>query len=336
MIKFKAIVGFIGILCSLSVFNGCNQKDPQQWTLEKESFPGNLSSDIGMFISDLGSADKAVRRNAKLRLKNIKNPEVIPALIQCLEHKNPKIRAGCAEILGETADCRAVEPLKKVIQSAQKISGPFGFAGDSEPPGSASEVESDLESSLLVYMLAAKSLGNLKCREATDAIITLLGNSKNQVVLHAVWAAKESKSPALVKALIHAHETADCSIKSEILKTLGLIGGEIAVDYLIDALKDDFRGTRVTAAIALGWTGDVRAVTPLIHALDKDDESLQRNALTSLGFLKDDRICGILQSYLNNPNRKLRFQTTLSLGKHPECQAVDALISLLQDTDHSI
>jgi HEAT repeat protein len=84
----------------------------------------------------------------------------------------------------------------------------------------------------------------------------------------------------LIDALDDRREVREVAILS-----LGRIGDPVAVDALIEKLKDENWDVRSSAAKALGQIGDPRAIEPLIQSLRDKSETvrwLAANALTSI------------------------------------------------------
>jgi HEAT repeat protein len=84
----------------------------------------------------------------------------------------------------------------------------------------------------------------------------------------------------LIDALDDRREVREVAILS-----LGRIGDPVAVDALIEKLKDENWDVRSSAAKALGQIGDSRAIEPLIQSLRDKSETvrwLAANALTSI------------------------------------------------------
>lgn len=92
-----------------------------------------------------------------------------------------------------------------------------------------------------------------------------------------------------VEPLIQAFKNESDDIRASVAQVLGKIGDKRAVTPLIEALGDEDRIVRWVAAWALGKIGDKRAVDPLIQALEDEFVGVQEKAAEALGKIKDPK-----------------------------------------------
>ena len=93
-----------------------------------------------------------------------------------------------------------------------------------------------------------------------------------------------------VSGLIRVLKDENISFKQRhVAEALGDTSSELAVEPLIQALKDEDSRVRSSAASALGLIGDNRAVEPLIGALKDEDSSIREIVSYSLGRIEDNR-----------------------------------------------
>jgi len=110
--------------------------------------------------------------------------------------------------------------------------------------------------------------------------------------------------------------------------------GELAVDPLIAALRDDDKEVGQFAAHALGRIGDARAVEPLIAALE--DEEVKGVAAWALGWIPDSRAVEPLIALLREEDARVRRVALETLGKIGDTRAVQPLIAALEDEDEQV
>lgn len=106
--------------------------------------------------------------------------------------------------------------------------------------------------------------------------------------------------------------------------------GWLAVDPLIEALKDPAPGVRSGAADALGRIKDSRAVQPLVAVLGDPNAYVRWEAALSLGEIKDPRAVDALIPALNDPDMRVRRDVADALGSIGDARAVQPLIDLLK------
>ena len=112
----------------------------------------------------------------------------------------------------------------------------------------------------------------------------------------------------LIKALRHE------GIRLEAVTALARIGKQ-AVEPLIQALKNEDRSARFSAAVALGKIGDPRAIEPLIRALRDEAWNVRIAVAVALGEIGDERAVGPLTQALNDNNEGVRMGAKKALEK---------------------
>ncbi|MBS1789642.1 MAG: HEAT repeat domain-containing protein [Acidobacteria bacterium] len=86
-----------------------------------------------------------------------------------------------------------------------------------------------------------------------------------------------------VNALLEALKDGDSNVRESASYDLGEIGGEVAVTALLEALKDEDTRVRRNAARALGEIGGEAAVAELLEALKDKDMVVREHAAKALG-----------------------------------------------------
>ncbi len=125
----------------------------------------------------------------------------------------------------------------------------------------------------------------------------------------------------------------DDIVREEAARQLGNLGDEIAVEALIQALGDPDVDVRFAAAEALGKLGSRTAVKPLIRVLEQDEEDpdVRAVAAVSLGAIGDSSAIQPLIRQLNHPDRFVRSDVALALGKLKANAGITALIHLMRN-----
>ncbi|MFC1712881.1 HEAT repeat domain-containing protein [Candidatus Poribacteria bacterium] len=110
-----------------------------------------------------------------------------------------------------------------------------------------------------------------------------------------------------------ADENASSYSLQRVVRELGRLGDERAIEPLISALGSEDRYVRREAAKSLGELGSPAAVEPLIEALGDSEEYVRRNAITALGILGDERAIEPLKQSLEDKSYLTRSEAEKSL-----------------------
>jgi HEAT repeat protein len=113
--------------------------------------------------------------------------------------------------------------------------------------------------------------------------------------------------------------------------------GEPAVEPLIEALRDDPRGTvRSGAAKALGVIGDERAVDSLVAALEDENALVRSEAGSALVTIDPDQGFYVQMAAMNDPSFNVRRQAVKELGKLGDPRAVPLIARATEDRSLSL
>jgi len=256
-----------------------------------------------------------------LGVGGLKNAENVPHLIDVLQKDNyESARVKAVWSLGELADKRAVEPLKKAIVVGRK-------KGEKESPTVIAEAITALDK------LAAASV---------DPMLAVLKDKSIDEVprSYAVRVLGLVESTDAVEQLIKSLKDESVVVRSESAKSLGLINDRRAVASLIGVLNDsnEWVTTRTNATWSLGNIKDERAVMPLIDALKINIMAIRTNAVTALGTIKDKRAVLPLIQILENPKEDdaIRVSAITALASIGDFSATGAIMTALKDNSISL
>lgn len=134
-------------------------------------------------------------------------------------------------------------------------------------------------------------------------------------------------------AKLLADAKGDTNERMEAARKLGEAKDSKYLQFLTDALKDDNKAIRWTAAEALWEMGDKRAVPALIVYLEKGEAYEWGKVVTmnALAALKDPQAVVPLIRVLESPNPFLRRSAAVALFTIGDDRAIPALIGLLKD-----
>ena len=251
---------------------------------------GKIGSDkaVEPLMLALQDSDNSVRRNAAEALGKIGSDKAVAPFIQALKDSNKYVRSSAAETLGEIGSDKAVDPLIQALKDSNeyvltypKSEVPLKAAEALGKIGSDKAVEPLIQALKVSYDLGlntAKALGKIDSDKAVEISIQTLKDLYK-------WVRRRVSLFIRVIGLIGFY-TND-SVRSNAAEALGKIGGDKAVEPLIQALKDSDNDVRRNAAKALGKIGSDKAVEPLILALKESDNDVRRNEAKALGKIAE-------------------------------------------------
>ena len=154
-----------------------------------------------------------------MELSRIKDPEVVPMLVETLtKDGSAPVRAEVARLLGDLRDPAAVDPLVLTLKDA----------------------DSD------VRYQAAKALGEIRDRRAVDPLLAALADGDADLRFGAAIALGHIENPAVVKAvnprvaaaLLEAAKDKDLMARTQALEGLALMGDRRAAKPIIRLLEE--------------------------------------------------------------------------------------------------
>jgi len=243
-----------------------------------------------------------------LAVKNASDA-VIP-FIRALDDEDERVRGTAIAALGSSGDARAIEPL------AMRLSC------ESEP------MKSEI-------MLA---LAKLRGRDEVERLAALLESNSPQERLNvacALWVLEDERA---IDPLIDLLDYEGVVCRPSILNLLVWRKPGKAVDALIAILAGKCSAvSKADAAWALGEIGDQKAIGPLLASLDRDERSLSLRAVEALGKLEaEEAVPPIVRILRSDPYHLLRRQAAFALGSIYSTEAIDLLITALDDEDASV
>jgi HEAT repeat protein len=224
-----------------------------------------------------------------------------------------ELRAFCMLAKGHTKELAkwgktAVQPLIKALSDdeewvRQTAARALGVIGDARAVVPLIKALGDGNKHVRGY--AASALDKLEWKPDTDEFRAAYLIASND------WKSLVEWGEPAVQWLIEALRDEDGDVSWHAASALGEIGDARAVEPLIKALRDNS-----SAAKALVNIGDARAVEPLIKALgDKDSDVRQRGA-EALGEIGDERAVEPLIAALSVDGAYVRYSAAEALGQY--------------------
>ena len=134
-----------------------------------------------------------------------------------------------------------------------------------------------------------------------------------------------------IEPLIEALGDPDSDVRSSAVGALGEIGGERVIDLLLEALSNPFSDVRSSAVNALGEIGGERVITILIEIFYDPDSDVRSNAAWALGEIGGERVIGLLLEALSDPDSDVRSSAVGALGEIGGERVIDLLLEALSN-----
>jgi HEAT repeat protein len=269
-----------------------------------------------------------VREQAAKTLGELRDPEAVQGLMIVCRDRDGAVKSAAAEALGKIGDPRAIPTLIKLFKDTSKIARET--AGTALMYIGAPSVEALLETLKDPHFV-------VRCHG-----VRALGGMTTDYQMGKVWV----RETRVVEALITMIKDPDRAVREDATIALGNIGDPLAVDALMEAMKD---GTVKRHAIAsLGMIGDPRAFPPVLAALKgkgihqdgkpmpgciiSEDLLIKEAAATALGHFRHPKVIPDLVLLLKD--LVLRDYAANSLVLIGDA-AIEPLVSFLHDPDLS-
>jgi len=236
----------------------------------------------------------------------------VPALIDSLNGEYYTVRARAAIALGRIGDRKAIEPLLNALKDTEddvRIAACLGL-GFFKDPSTFDDITNVLLDDLKIEVrqAAAKALGNTKHPDALPYLMEALRDSY-------WWYEREAAAGDLLAAIENF--------------------GEMAVEPLIEALKDKEGAVRKFAAALLGRLKDPRAIEPLgmaLYDMHHDVGEVSAKALANFGVSSFE----VLVEALDHPEMWIRVHSVDILPKINEPRVALVLLEMLKDPEREV
>lgn len=138
--------------------------------------------------------------------------------------------------------------------------------------------------------------------------------------------------------MVEDEEANDRDLRLLAVQVLGDLRAESAFRVLVHGLQNDDDGeVRARCAWALGRLGDARALIALAGAMrQSQDRRLRHYAIEAIGRVGDASLTPLMKRIAQkHPDKETRTYAIEALGRFGDADAVDTLLSLLDDDEES-
>ncbi len=224
-----------------------------------------------------------VREQAAKTLGLLDAPDAVPPLMLACRDRDGAVKSAAAGTLGRLGDARAVPVLVKLFKDTSKIVR--------ETAGTALVAVGEAAIPALLDTLRDPHFV-VRCHG-----VRALGGMTTDYQMGRAW----TKERRVVEALVGALKDDDRAVREDATIALGIIGDPLAVEGLMEAMKDG--AVKRHAIASLGMIGDARALPPVLDALKgkgiaqhgkptpgciiSEDQLIKEAAATALGHFRD-------------------------------------------------
>jgi HEAT repeat protein len=226
--------------------------------------------------------------------------EHIDGLVPLLSHPEARVRGAAAEALGRS-------------------------------PGGGDRLARELGGGAVrpEVVRAAGALGRTACA----ALTPLLHDADAAIRAAAAQALGRCADPGVAHDIAEvAAGEQDPGVCRALYRALGRIGGEAAVEVLIEALDDADRETRLTVIEALGSTGSRHAI-PYLGRMLTGSAAETLAAIGALGDVRDPEAVALIEPFLRSPDMERRRAAAGAVLPMARALAPDVLTALSSDED---
>jgi HEAT repeat protein len=178
---------------------------------------------------------------------------------------------------------------------------------------------------------AAAELGKTRRREAIAPLAALVRDPEPKVRLEVVRALREIRDLEAVPALVTSLQDGDPGVREEALGTVVELYTERdrngPVERFLDSFSDEYDRASVPAYAPV----DPAVITAIASALRDEEKGIRREAALALGILDGRAAMGDLKAALQDPDAGVRGAAATAIGKIGTEADGRALIPLLAD-----
>lgn len=130
-------------------------------------------------------------------------------------------------------------------------------------------------------------------------------------------------------------KSTDAVVRMKAAQEIGNKRIKEAIPDLIEALKDESSGVRISAVVSLGYFKDERIIEPLIEILKKDkNRAVKIMTIQSLGRFRDKKVVKILDEMVEDKDSRVRSAACRSLGMIGNEKVVKKLLQRLEKDEN--
>ncbi|MBP7635211.1 HEAT repeat domain-containing protein [Candidatus Ozemobacteraceae bacterium] len=268
-----------------------NEEDVDYWMVQTLSLMGGEATRY--LIKAFAHPNQRMRLAAIRAAGNVRDPQMVPALLALLEEKNWPVRKATYDSLTLIHDLNPDAVLKALhsasVEAKYWVIKLVAVNCDPGLLGTFCEiVDRDPEESKLE---AIRAIAMIETREAQKVLVGYLS--------HKTWIIRKTAADAIWEQGLDVGEellsaAADPNVDARYwsVRVLGRSNEPKVFGRLLDSLHDPHPSVRAAACQALGSMGDRRALPPLMELIADPSEDVRTAAIFAVSLIgdKDERI----------------------------------------------
>lgn len=250
-----------------------------------------------------------------LRVVNvIGGREIVPSVLQFLDHENPIIRRLAIDTMGAIPDPSSVDFLLAKLDDHDVASQ---------------------QAAVNALSAVVEAFPQLKS-EVLGKIRRLLRSTSIPIKLNSLSVYVNIQGEGYHDGLLLASKDSDPVIRQKAVSLMGKFGEDRFADQLVLSLADESTGVRLAAINAIARHRPETALVPLISSLDDHDIWIRTAAAQALGeYRHADAIEPLMRHLLHDPP-PVRIAVIEALGKTEDPRVKDVLFRCLAESDLEI
>jgi len=245
--------------------------------------------------------------NSVIQVLALSRVDFIPALIECLQDSDPKLRIYAAQALGQRDDQRAVPSLILAL--------------------------ADPDTNVRYH--AVEALGRLKARDAIDPLLEIAQSQDFFLAFPALDALMHIGDLSIAGRLMPLiQKTLNWRVRREAVDSLAMQDDPNLTQDLLRLLREQHRNPDIlNSVLQVLVLSHIDPIPSLVGCLNDPDPDLRIYTALALGERHDPRAIPALIQVLDDPNINVRYHTIESLGHLRATEAVDKLVEITQSGD---
>ena len=240
--------------------------------------------------------------------------DIVPSVLQFLDHDNPVIRRLAIETLGEIPDPASIDYLLAKLDDWDIASQQAAVNSISSLAAAFPEIKNDV---------LAK-------------IRRLLQSSSVPIKLNSLSVYVNIQGEGYHDELLLASKDSDPVIRQKAVSLMGKFGEERFADPLVLSLADEATAVRLAAINAIAHHRPETGLVPLISSLDDHDIWIRTAAAQALGeYRHPDSVEPLMRHLIHDPP-PVRIAVIEALGKSENARVKDVLFQCLAESDLEI
>lgn len=320
-----------------TLFRDTNDRGVRRGVLEITCHFSDRQQVPPLILEALQDKDWWIRLQAVDFLREFPVPEAVNALMKALQDSDNEVRGRSVDALAEIGGSQAVKSLLGLLRDRdlvirQKAVEALSMIADISILPDLVELMKDDD--VNTRRCTAEIINALRDPQTGQALLKILRDEDWWVREIAVEALIEIKSERIIQILIDWLQDKDLNLRRSIVEIFGKVKIPAVVEPLLKLLEDEDWWVRERAVAALGNIGDKRAIQPLIS--QGRHPELRWVVAQALGNFSGSEVENALISLAQDPQKGVRREAAVSLGKLRTERAIAVLKMMLGDEDTEI